>query len=123
MAKEFEDNIICPYCDYEFSESWEYNECDSEEVECHNCSKKFNLSVNISVTYSTKKIDCDDSEPPEEHEWGEARSSDYDIEWIKKHHRSEKNPYTLWLRDCKKCDYTDVETVEFGGKNPWEHVK
>lgn len=56
--KEFMDEITCPYCNYEFSDSWEF--CvggDSQKnVECLGCEKKFNLEINFETTYSTYPI-------------------------------------------------------------------
>ena len=47
------DEIVCPYCGYEFTDSWWLNDCDS--AECEECGKEFKLYVECSVTYSTEK--------------------------------------------------------------------
>ncbi len=47
--------IVCPYCGYEFGDSWEIgiNEQDIGEVDCHQCEKTFMAYRNIEVTYNT----------------------------------------------------------------------
>lgn len=59
MRKEIEcdrtNEIVCPYCGYEFSDSWEHNDYDS--AECGECGEEFILYVETSVTYSTEKKD------------------------------------------------------------------
>ena len=53
---DYTDEVICPYCGYEFSDSWEFNDNqDEQHVECEECSKEFFLYVNISVDYTTRK--------------------------------------------------------------------
>ncbi len=51
--------IICPYCGYEFSDSWEYNRRmeggDSTELECPECDKKFTATMDIEITYKSHK--------------------------------------------------------------------
>lgn len=53
------DYAKCPYCGYENPDSWEYTEyCVGEgswvEVECLDCSKTFECSYEINITYHTK---------------------------------------------------------------------
>ena len=62
MSKEFDteykDDIVCPYCGYEFTDSWEFNDTqDEQHVDCQNCNceKEFLLYVHISVDYTTRK--------------------------------------------------------------------
>lgn len=47
--------IVCPYCGYEFSDSWEIGDGDQDigEMVCHNCEKTFLAYRNVEVTYST----------------------------------------------------------------------
>lgn len=42
--------IICPYCNYEHLDSYEYDESD-DEFECENCSRQFTLEIEHTVTY------------------------------------------------------------------------
>lgn len=68
----FTDEIVCPYCGYEFEDSWEYD--DDEDVECYHCEKKFHVTKNVEVTYETHrinedgKVDYDDELIGEEYE-------------------------------------------------------
>lgn len=60
MVRDFDtsltDDIVCPHCGHEFSDSWEYDLDGSAELECEECEKKFFATRNISVTYSTSPI-------------------------------------------------------------------
>lgn len=51
------DEIVCPYCGYEFSDSWEIDG-DNQDIglmECDECYKQFYATRNIEVSYSTRK--------------------------------------------------------------------
>ena len=54
---EYTKEIVCPYCGYKFSDSWEINsnEEDIGLVECGECEKEFYASRIITVDYSTEK--------------------------------------------------------------------
>ena len=52
---EFTQEIVCPYCGYKFSDSWELNDSSGIVQECHGCEKPFTLEVDFDVTYSTEK--------------------------------------------------------------------
>lgn len=55
-----ENNIKCPYCDWEDKDSWEFGE-DSGTYTCGSCEKEFNVERNVEVTYSTSRIDCEEN--------------------------------------------------------------
>ena len=61
MEHMLEDNIVCPYCGWENKDSWEFDE-DDAVVTCGECEKEFNVSKDISVTYSTSRIKCENGE-------------------------------------------------------------
>ena len=44
--------IICPHCGYESGDSWEATE---GEQQCNDCDRKFEMTRNTEVTYSTSK--------------------------------------------------------------------
>lgn len=48
------DEIVCPWCGQEESDSWEYDENGTIDCECGN---KFYYERIIDVTYSTEKIE------------------------------------------------------------------
>ena len=48
-------NIICPYCGYEDTDSWEH-EADRDEIECTECDETFKYEREITIDYTTKKI-------------------------------------------------------------------
>lgn len=50
-----EGAIICPYCEYEHTDTWEYMD-DDEEFECEGCGRVFEMVRDITVTYSSTPI-------------------------------------------------------------------
>ena len=52
----FLDEIKCPYCDYQFSDSWEHNDDDNEPHECERCDNTFTVTANHSVEYDCSRI-------------------------------------------------------------------
>lgn len=52
---DFTDEIICPYCGYQFQDSYEHGEYSDNILECGDCEKNFSFEKNISVSYSTSK--------------------------------------------------------------------
>ena len=59
MKHEFENQIKCPYCNWEDQDSWEFGE-DSGTHTCGSCEKEFNVEREVKVTYSTSRIDCEE---------------------------------------------------------------
>jgi transcription elongation factor Elf1 len=63
MTKEIDCNftreIICPWCGHEKSNSWEYPDYDTEI--CGVCGNKFDYYRNVSVTYSTEKLETEEN--------------------------------------------------------------
>ena len=53
---EYTDEIVCPYCGYKQSDSWE-SEDSSDEVICEFCNSKYAYQRNMEVTYSSVKIE------------------------------------------------------------------
>ena len=53
------DRITCPYCDYEFTNSWEYfhkdfeNDGDEDVIVCDECNKEFRVNLHIYYTYDS----------------------------------------------------------------------
>ncbi len=69
IERHNEREITCPYCGYEFSDSWEYgmeHDGDTDEEECPECDKKFYITMNVEVGYSTKGL-CKENKT--KHNW------------------------------------------------------
>jgi len=68
---DYTDEVVCPYCGYKDSDSYEYfgRSSDSTNVQCNECDKYFRASQMISVDYSTEKLPCMNGEG--EHKWSE----------------------------------------------------
>ena len=73
MEKEIKEygngEIICPYCKYEHTDSWECGlryDGDHRESECDGCGKKFYVSLSIDTTYNTLGL-CKENNV--EHNW------------------------------------------------------
>lgn len=52
---EYTTEITCPWCGYEERDSWEAN--DSGQTDCGKCDKPFTYERDVSVTYSTEKVE------------------------------------------------------------------
>jgi uncharacterized Zn-finger protein len=48
------DEIVCPYCGYEYSDSWEFDGDDSS-IDCEQCGKEFDYSRIVDICYTTRK--------------------------------------------------------------------
>lgn len=56
IDSEYTTNITCPHCGYENEDSWEMT-VDDDDIDCEVCYKHFNYIKEVSVTYSTFKIE------------------------------------------------------------------
>lgn len=52
----FTEEIVCPYCGYEFKDSWECEDSD-DEMYCEYCEKEFTYERHVEVTYCSYKND------------------------------------------------------------------
>lgn len=52
---KYTNEVICPFCGYEHSESWDISEGVQE---CDKCAKKFYMTKDMTVEYSSTIIDC-----------------------------------------------------------------
>lgn len=50
----YTDLITCPYCGYNWEDSWEFG--SSGIIHCYNCFNDFGFESDYRVTYSTSKI-------------------------------------------------------------------
>ena len=53
---DYTDEVVCPYCGHEQSDSWEYEEYHNP-IECGECGKEFKFSRQVEVTYCTWKME------------------------------------------------------------------
>ncbi len=53
ISHKYTQEVVCPYCGNEFTDSWEYD--DSEEIYCESCKNTFDMERAIEVTYCTYK--------------------------------------------------------------------
>jgi DNA-directed RNA polymerase subunit RPC12/RpoP len=51
------EKIVCPYCGYAHKDSWEYNDSSGTRVACHSCAEEFELHVEVSVEYTTERVE------------------------------------------------------------------
>ncbi len=66
---EWTNEVVCPYCGYEFSDSYEFGDSDGD-IECDECEKLFYFYPETTVTYSTQR-DCKLNN--REHQWKDQR--------------------------------------------------
>jgi DNA-directed RNA polymerase subunit RPC12/RpoP len=55
------DSVTCPYCGYVYcdDEGYQFDEGETEEVECPACSRRFDVEVEVKRTYSVKRSLCE----------------------------------------------------------------
>lgn len=55
------DKLTCPYCGYEYEDydGYEFDEGTTEDVECPECSRRFDVEVEVQRVYSTKRSLCE----------------------------------------------------------------
>ena len=56
----FTEEVVCPYCGYEYQNSYELDLPEGgmsgpEKIECEECGKEFLVSMDLQVSYSTRK--------------------------------------------------------------------
>lgn len=113
--RENTDEITCPYCDYEFGDSWENiprnedGEIDWKE-ECPECEKEFNVSFdarNIDDGYTSSKLECKDSE----HNFEIGKEVRFNKYWDNDEHIT---PFYKYAK-CKECgEYEFIPVKEDG---------
>lgn len=53
---EWTDEIVCPYCGYEFDCSYESLEPDeSDDIACNRCDEVFHAESDMTIRYTTSK--------------------------------------------------------------------
>ena len=52
--QEADERMICPYCESDVSDPWEY-EAGVDEIECHNCGRTFEVEITSVRTYTTRR--------------------------------------------------------------------
>lgn len=116
MSADRMDEVTCPYCGWKNRDSWELRPEQDEtfEYECGNddCGKNFDVSVNIDVTYSSRRKGCTGGA----HVWKET-PVDIDQEYLDRRkkegnplYKPDKKPYRFWHRECGNCDEEDFST-------------
>lgn len=116
MKHEYENNIKCPYCNWEDGDSWEFGE-DYGTATCGSCSKEFNVTRNVEVTYSTSRIECEDGKHNYQLESYFERTRKYDKgNW-------NDLPELEWtfsrIEMCSECgdkQYIDITKEEYESK-------
>ena len=51
---DYMDDIVCPYCGYVHTDCFEWSDGENE---CSDCERKFEMYRDVTVTYSTSKIE------------------------------------------------------------------
>jgi hypothetical protein len=102
---EYTEEIVCPWCGYEFSDSWEWSDYDDNE-KCPKCNKSFSYERIVSCEYSTKRTRC------------KSKDCRYTLE-----ERFSDNPYiynnknwTIW--ECEICKDHVVKVSKYVGDKP-----
>lgn len=57
VNKESTSSIICPYCNHEHKDPWDYQiHRDGSNMNCHQCGKEFEVYCGTEFTYYSSKI-------------------------------------------------------------------
>lgn len=51
------DEILCPHCGFEEGDSWEHDD-KGGILECESCGKKYRYDRDVTVTYTSTKIEA-----------------------------------------------------------------
>ena len=56
---DYTRDVVCPHCGYTWEDSWELGLSDGDgiRIDCGRCGKPMKIECQISVTYSTEKIE------------------------------------------------------------------
>ena len=116
---EYTNEIVCPYCDYIFEDSWEFSDTGEGEIQCYKCSKNFIYTVNIEITYNTSKINCEDKDNKEEHNYIFDSEYDMDADLVQDYNTRKYNwvkfPFGKHMHvkvyKCTKCDDEKLEKI------------
>ena len=110
MKHRDEGNIKCPHCNYEDKDSWEFegNEGEESRVNCKSCEKEFYVERNVTVTYSTSKIECEEGK----HNYKLESYFESKYDYINRQRIAKPESEWRWFRIevCEICD--DREYVE-----------
>lgn len=52
------DELTCPYCGEEFTDSWELADED-DEMECYECGKRFTYERVTEISYTSRRNEID----------------------------------------------------------------
>lgn len=54
----YQSEIVCPYCGWKHTDSWEH---EGDRSECSNCEREFAVESHTEITYTTIKLAiCDE---------------------------------------------------------------
>lgn len=102
---EYTDEIVCPWCGYKYSDSWELTQNDGEE-ECRECRKSFSYYRDIKTTYNTERKKCEEGKCEYELNTKEVMRNPYiykDLNWT--------------IYKCKICDDEIIKTGKIAVDN------
>jgi DNA-directed RNA polymerase subunit RPC12/RpoP len=94
------DEIVCPHCGHEMSDSWEYLDGNRTKgsADCGECEKTFKWEAEYSVTYTTETCACLNGTPcVMELEKFNSREGEYE------YHR---------CKECGEGKFTDLRPKE-----------
>lgn len=62
IETDYNSQGVCPYCGHEHDTSWEWFRGDDGDgsktiVSCAKCGEDFEVTMNIDITYSTRKLE------------------------------------------------------------------
>jgi hypothetical protein len=96
--------IVCPWCGYQFEDSWEMGE--EGEIDCYECRNSFSYLQHVEVTWTTKRERC--------------RDNGCQMELMKMHQNpSIHNGFNVTVWECKICHDEIWKFSKYVGDTPW----
>lgn len=133
MEKEIDcratEEVTCPYCGYEYSDSWEFGD-DTDRLKCPECNKEFDVSSETTRTFSTSKIDCIEKGEEHDFKFKDSFMKTTKFEKVDGDYKDVPLAETEWTYDeifaCENCDETEYRQIskeDFITKYPEEYQR
>jgi transcription elongation factor Elf1 len=121
------DEVVCPYCGYESSDSSEYYlDSYAKKIHCYECNNDFEAEAEYSVSYNTYKIKCKDKH---DFSFKDTHISMTEYKKIDGFYKDIDLPELEWkykeIFKCNKCDeeeYREISKEDFIKKH-YEYYK
>lgn len=102
--------IECPYCDEQnaVSDAWELGEGE-HIVQCESCEKEFIAEGEITLEFSSSRINCGEGKHKfEEWDRNDYTADFYDRVSVRYKELCGEEICSRWKRECENCDEIEI---------------